>query len=983
MNIKMKLSILFISLFSLFISFSFAQNVDDQLVDAVNDSSSPDFEVEFQQFDSCEDMESVLWKYIQKLKNDDFWMWYGRGGWGTLDDVDFAVFENKEVEDVATSVTKTNTLKKSESDEFSTTNLQKKWVEEPEIIKTNGNHIYYFNQKEKKIYIINSPLDREVSTIDIDSTDVVTIINVPESLWGINMFVANQKLIIIGHRSIPMYMDSLKADRSFNILPRESRTSVAIYDVSNIAKPDLEKFTDIDGSYTESRMIWNKLYLLTNMYIDRWRLSYTDEIDIKGTDFVPKAIDILGDSANVVTPRCEDVSYIMPSDDILKQWWMTPEFTVISVIDTKNIQKWPKMNVLLGQNWQIHMSKESLYIAQNIRLPNRRRCDFGMMCVMPRFDNWQQTLIHKFKVNSDKIDYKKSNIVQGSLLTQYSMDEDKSGNFKILTSKNWNEGTNFYILDPDLWLEWKIEGIEPGEQFKSSRYIGDKLYLVTFEQTDPLFVIDIADIADPKIIWELKIPWFSTYLHPMWKLKNWIQYLIWLWYDTQENQRWGVQNWWIKIDLYKIDYNKTTNTPNQDCDAHIYSTCPGYCKQKCVSSDCSWEWESMVCTDDCGGAGSCYFNWDTDSEYIDVQQLYTKTFGKRWSSSEVLHNPRIFVMDSNNIVTLPMVLQEEINNGENCTIIKDSSWVEIKSNCYPITQQQTTFAGLKSFKIDKDSWISEFFSVNYMDLYKKLYKSSTPHYNINPRQITNSHMRVWFAGDALYMLNNDFAHFILPSNNNYKYLYFNEDINPYKSRLEDRTHNTNTIESDSKLNIADKEVYKMMWLEDTTEDDELVEAIKLLHKHKVTKFDNQKDFMPTKAIRRDEAAKMFVKFYEELLEEWELVDEATNSCEFFDLSTARPDLPDLIKSSCEYWLFKWYKWKFMPTDKITNWQAVVVLIRLLDWMQDEDSTDHYAQNYMQLAEERDLLDWLNIELEKYRDLPATRKSIAKLLYRAR
>jgi hypothetical protein len=98
-------------------------------------------------------------------------------------------------------------------------------------------------------------LDREVSTIDIDSTDVVTIINVPESLWGINMFVANQKLIIIGHRSIPMYMDSLKADRSFNILPRESRTSVAIYDVSNIAKPDLEKFTDIDGSYTESRMI--------------------------------------------------------------------------------------------------------------------------------------------------------------------------------------------------------------------------------------------------------------------------------------------------------------------------------------------------------------------------------------------------------------------------------------------------------------------------------------------------------------------------------------------------------------------------------------------------------------------------------------------------------------------------------------------------------------------------------------------------------
>lgn len=71
-----------------------------------------------------------------------------------------------------------------------------------------------------------------------------------------------------------------------------------------------------------------------------------------------------------------------------------------------------------------------------------------------------------------------------------------------------------------------LMNIEPGEEFKSSRYIGDKLYLVTFERTDPLFVIDLENIRKPKIIGKLKIPGFSSYLHPYAKMKNGKQYLI-------------------------------------------------------------------------------------------------------------------------------------------------------------------------------------------------------------------------------------------------------------------------------------------------------------------------------------------------------------------------------------------------------------------------------------------------------------------------
>ena len=87
------------------------------------------------------------------------------------------------------------------------------------------------------------------------------------------------------------------------------------------------------------------------------------------------------------------------------------------------------------------------------------------------------------------------------------MSEDSDGNFRLLT-KVWSPqvATHFFVLDEDLDVVGMLNDIEPGEEFKSSRYIGDKLYLVTFEQTDPLFVIDLEDIEDPKIVGELKIP---------------------------------------------------------------------------------------------------------------------------------------------------------------------------------------------------------------------------------------------------------------------------------------------------------------------------------------------------------------------------------------------------------------------------------------------------------------------------------------------
>lgn len=70
---------------------------------------------------------------------------------------------------------------------------------------------------------------------------------------------------------------------------------------------------------------------------------------------------------------------------------------------------------------------------------------------------------------------------------------------------------------------------------------------MTFKQIDPLFTIDLSNAKAPKILGELKIPGYSTYLHPYDAT-----HLIGIGYDTKTNQWGGTQNAGIKVDLYDV-----------------------------------------------------------------------------------------------------------------------------------------------------------------------------------------------------------------------------------------------------------------------------------------------------------------------------------------------------------------------------------------------------------------------------------------------
>ena len=144
-----------------------------------------------------------------------------------------------------------------------------------------------------------------------------------------------------------------------------------------------------------------------------------------------------------------------------------------------------------------------------------------VMPVMPA----GETAIHRFGISEPEgAAYSASGEVKGRLLSQFAMSEH-DGYLRVAATEgdSWAEGpgesesaVTVLAADGDeLRQVGKVSGLGRGEEIQAVRFIGERGYVVTFEQTDPLYVIDLSDPAAPRNTGELKMPGFSAYLHPV------------------------------------------------------------------------------------------------------------------------------------------------------------------------------------------------------------------------------------------------------------------------------------------------------------------------------------------------------------------------------------------------------------------------------------------------------------------------------------
>ena len=528
--------------------------------------------------------------------------------------------------------------------DYSTTNLQKIWVDEPELLKSNGKYLFYYSEisyNNKYISIIKTP-----TKTDLSDAEVVAKINIPDSLRNIQLFLNEDKLVILGTRY---------ASKSDSIL-WSNRTIVIVYDISNVANLSLEKLTEVYGSFEDARMINDQLYLISSINLSWYDIAWRDE-PVVFKDMQPKLTDIRlkknSDSKKSYDKKvnqmaCDSIFYLLPSEDTMEETDTYPNFTLISQVSLSDLDATPKQSLVFGNVDEIHMSQTSLYLPAPIYFSTPTKCSHRG-CYSSWYYRDENTLVHKFNLGKS-VEYQDSTIIPWEPLNQYSMDEDDEWNFRILTTTWYDQkATHLSIIDKNMKLKWNLMNIEPWENFKSSRYIWDKLYLVTYQSIDPLFVVDLENPSKPKIIGELKIPGYSTYLHPYSDAKNGVQYLIWLGYSTTDNGYGGLKQDNTKIDLYKIDYN-WHETAETKCSSLITKNVNGDLTDSCTKTT-----DGKKCNEEQRLYEDCLTKVNPKNIAVSVIASYEFTWDASYTPA--LENPRVFVWRSNKQeLVLPMVI---------------------------------------------------------------------------------------------------------------------------------------------------------------------------------------------------------------------------------------------------------------------------------------------------------------------------------------
>lgn len=384
---------------------------------------------------------------------------------------------------------------------FGKTNEQVEGVSEADIIKNDGRYLYIFSNKG--VQIVDTQDNSLKKTALIKLNDLIKANTSGESgsvysyskafndgYYGSDvreLYVLNNRLAAITSIYEPDYREN-------NSSTGKSVTKVTVFDISDKAAPKELLSYSQDGYYVSSRIYNGRLSLVTE-----YGIAYYGNDALLEETAVPKT-DVNGASGRIAPD-----SILIPEDA------PTTNYLVVGLID--KLEKGSKIDTkaVLGGAANIYSSGDNLLAARSI-YSNEIAANIFNFGTTSMTTNSGKSEILAFSLKDGKVSLTARGLVDGTLLNQFSMDES-NGYYRIATTDS--KGNNVFVLDKELNVKGSVTGFAPGEQIKSVRFMGNTAYVVTFVQTDPLFVIDMSDPAKPVIRGELKIPGFSQYLHPI------------------------------------------------------------------------------------------------------------------------------------------------------------------------------------------------------------------------------------------------------------------------------------------------------------------------------------------------------------------------------------------------------------------------------------------------------------------------------------
>lgn len=371
--------------------------------------------------------------------------------------------------------------------DYAATNKQVDAVDEADILKNDGRYIYVVGHENNscvKIYKPNGSEPELVSIVDETSFTGYT----EEALQSDGTYVSNETIVDLYVYNDILVINTIKTLQ--NAEHYDYYSIAHIYDISDIKSPkEINSFSQ-SGELLTSRLIDNRLYIVSKVWLSGRECK-------TNADYIPY-------TGNAVDNRKEQVSLNSIYHGSNPGF---PIYLMICAIDIETGEKIAEPKAVFGASCDIYCNENNMYIAMTALYAKDAATDKPIDT---------QLEIVKLSLGKKSIRIAAKGCIAGLTSNQFSMDE-KDGNLRIATTSydiNGRETNNLFVLDKKLKQIGEITGFAENESIRAVRFIDDTAYVVTYKQTDPLFVIDLKNPKEPQIKGEVKISGFSNMLVP-------------------------------------------------------------------------------------------------------------------------------------------------------------------------------------------------------------------------------------------------------------------------------------------------------------------------------------------------------------------------------------------------------------------------------------------------------------------------------------
>jgi len=403
---------------------------------------------------------------------------------------------------------------------FSGTNNQETQVDEADWVKTDG---------ERLVVLTNSRL--EVIDVSDGQAEHVDTIKLPDGIYGGQLFLEGDRALVMAtiYREEFAEFDSSAADDA--ILPANGPSGVLVS--IDLETGEVERTLELEGRYVSAREVDGTIRIVVSAPADRFAFVFPNN----------QGAEEVAETANKSLIESSTINQWIPTFRLTAGGDRSEVIDQGTLVDCENVH-FPSEFAGFGSLVMLTADiEDGLSINDAVSVFTEGDTVYAstdrVAVATQRWPVWNEdgeieqddaftTAIHTFDItDSSKAAYQATGEVRGHLLNQFSMSE-WNGDLRVATTDGdpWGE---FGGGEPDsesfvtvlrengsvLESVGQVGGLGRGEQIFAVRFLGDKGYVVTFRQIDPLYTVDLSDPENPRVAGELKIPGFSSYLHPV------------------------------------------------------------------------------------------------------------------------------------------------------------------------------------------------------------------------------------------------------------------------------------------------------------------------------------------------------------------------------------------------------------------------------------------------------------------------------------